>query len=1512
MHLGKSLILSLCVAALTTGVFAAPLEPNPVKTSQSMNRIYQRKVEIANRDTYKTLLKAPQMKYISLAEVSSDTKIPAIIGGMIDSGSWTDGMYPYGLYQLPTKAGDPFTFICSNIFPNGGGVEANGTYYSCEVEESSDGVSIIIRAYDTETWRNTRSFSPSDYSFIATDVAHDPLTDQNYGCLWDDSGFGYMFGTIDYKSGYTKKIKELENMWNAVAIDADGTIYAIDQVMVDHGTYAECVKSCLYKVNRNTGAMTLVGETGLLPYYASSAVIDRKSGRMFWSVTPKDDSQSALYEVNKNTGECTLLYRYPAAEQFMGMYIPAPPAEDEAPAAVQNLKANFDKGSLSGSVSFTVPTLTYGGSKGEGNLSYSIYVDGASVADGNTTWGKNENVPVTLAKGGEIEFSVTLTGDGGVSPIEKVKTFVGTDVPVSPSVTATWNSGVMNVTWTVPEKSVNGGYIDPKAITYKVTRYPDGVVVASSTNRTDFSESLAEPDGVVSYYYAVEASFAGKTSAPGYSNRIVLGAALPPYSLDFTNLDNLDNLTIINIDPLSKAWTLSAGALLLRDDRMMEKDDWVITEPVRLVPGKVYSVTVKASSQGTNYPEYIEVFCGDNNTVEAMTEQVIEKTIVSTASSSAYKEFTGYVSTEKERTVFIGVHGCSPADVYNLRLASIELKAAFESTAPGAATDFMVTPDVDGGLSVDITFNAPAADYDGNPISSLSSLVIYRDGAEIYKTSNVTPGQTVNYTDNNVTAGEHTYSVIAHNESGMGREIKEKVFVGVGVPVAPARVNVVETETPGEVKITWAQVNTDVNGYALSSNLVSYTVYTPNADASAWTPVATGLSGDNTTLTATDGNQIFAIYAVAAVTSGGTSSARVSDVIAVGNPYTLPYSETFANGEPSTIFTYSGNGGDWEICANDPMQMAQADDNGYARMFGEYYGSNASLVTGKINLAGAINPVLKFSTFNYYTALYGPDHNAIAVYVKESGSDWKLIHEYIVNDVANQNNWGAVTIKLDAYTGKTIQLRFHATNYTYDNTTLDQIRIDNGVDDNLSLVAITAPETVKAGEKFNIVVKVENNGINDASEFSVDLYKNGAKYETKTVDKLVSGRGENVTFEDVFTPLDEESSDYYAELTYRKDLIVSDNKSEVIEVKPELSILPVVTNLAAVSSNGEVTLSWDEPNTDDVAPDPIVESFESAQSYATTGQCGWTFVDADGAPTQPADVIIGVVDPNDYTKYLYEPGVGDESPLAWAVLDHNYGFGRVSWFTPHTGYKLLIALAAAGVQNDDWAISPELYGGIQTVSFWAKSYSDDPAWGTERFQLLYSTTGVETSDFTLVAEKTICSSEWLPFSFEVPDGAKYFAVRCISNDNYSLMVDDFSFIPKGATADISLLGYNVYRDGAKINGATVEDVTYTDKADAGNHSYAVTAIYDKGESRISNIVSIELSGVDGINTTVSIALDNRTLIVNGAKGCAVSIVKADGTLVANAIASEIYSYDFANAGIYIVSVGDKTLKVIVK
>ena len=58
-------------------------------------------------------------------------------------------------------------------------------------------------------------------------------------------------------------------------------------------------------------------------------------------------------------------------------------------------------------------------------------------------------------------------------------------------------------------------------------------------------------------------------------------------------------------------------------------------------------------------------------------------------------------------------------------------------------------------------------------------------------------------------------------------------------------------------------------------------------------------------------------------------------------------------------------------------------------------------------------------------------------------------------------------------------------------------------------------------------------------------------------------------------------------------------------------------------------------------------------------------------------------------------------------------------------------------------------------------------------------------------------------------------------------------------------GYNVYRNGVKVNEEAIEETVYVDNLDAyGEYSYEVTAIYDEGESLRSDAVSVNIKEND--------------------------------------------------------------------
>ena len=152
---------------------------------------------------------------------------------------------------------------------------------------------------------------------------------------------------------------------------------------------------------------------------------------------------------------------------------------------------------------------------------------------------------------------------------------------------------------------------------------------------------------------------------------------------------------------------------------------------------------------------------------------------------------------------------------------------------------------------------------------------------------------------------------------------------------------------------------------------------------------------------------------------------------------------------------------------------------------------------------------------------------------------------------------------------------------------------------------------------------------------------------------------------------------------------------------------------------------------------------------------------------------------------------------------------------------------------DDWLISPEQTGQAQTISFYAKAMS---LWyGTEDLEVYYSTTGNAVADFANKIGETFKldnTEEWKQISIELPEGAKYFAIRCVSSYQMALMIDDITY---QAEAPVPT-GYNIYRDGKKIATVEAPATSYTDETatEGTSYVYLVTAVYSQDESAVSN------------------------------------------------------------------------------
>jgi PKD repeat protein len=115
----------------------------------------------------------------------------------------------------------------------------------------------------------------------------------------------------------------------------------------------------------------------------------------------------------------------------------------------------------------------------------------------------------------------------------------------------------------------------------------------------------------------------------------------------------------------------------------------------------------------------------------------------------------------------------------------------------------------------------------------------------------------------------------------------------------------------------------------------------------------------------------------------------------------------------------------------------------------------------------------------------------------------------------------------------------------------------------------------------------------------------------------------------------------------------------------------------------------------------------------------------------------------------------------------------------HSGSKYAACFSSADPTylNNDWLITPQIsLNDSYVLSFWAKSYTDQ--YGLERFNVGISTTGTNTSDFTIISTSPYeqAPTTWTEYSFDLSSYLGqdvYIAIQCVSADAFFLMIDDF-------------------------------------------------------------------------------------------------------------------------------------------
>lgn len=596
----------------------------------------------------------------------SASAAPTTLWGFLRS---SNNSSPLGVYSFNAEDGMKLNVVNTSAFTdeyygdevdaNGGGVFQDGKFYFIELYEIMDEYYPLYYALDTVKWTGDLGTETS-LDLVANAVTYDATTGLSYGAFLDNNGSRWVIASADYPNQKRTKIADTDSLYTAFAASKDGRIYAISE------------GNNLYEMNKTTGAMTLIGATGVTAGdYPQSATISKRTGEMFWSVTTKD-GKSALYSVNISTGAATKIANFPNNAQLVCLYIPNEDTEEGSPLKVSNLTTSFLGGSLSGSVNFRLPSTDNTGKAISGPLSYYIREDNDTLLRGTGNAGDSITAPLTTTEGTH-QFVVTAANDKGSSPVSNVSAYIGYDTPKAPTnVKLSINkNGLATLTWNAVTEGTHGGYVGD--ITYDVVRYPDSVKV--TTTDTRLQEQFTN-DVLRAYMYGVRATSHGKTSRQARSNGANVGVYYEtPWHDGFDTEADFKLWKIIDNNNDGYTWSyfdgISSNSYAQTSwSYLHDADDWLISPDVHLAIG-TYTVSFKAKSTLSNSPERIEVLYGTGNTASYMTDSLFTPIVLDNA--NAFTTYSTKINITRDGIYNFGFHAISDAGMCRIQLDDISV-----------------------------------------------------------------------------------------------------------------------------------------------------------------------------------------------------------------------------------------------------------------------------------------------------------------------------------------------------------------------------------------------------------------------------------------------------------------------------------------------------------------------------------------------------------------------------------------------------------------------------------------------------------------------------------------------------------------------------------------------------------------------------------------------------------------------------------------------------------------------
>lgn len=928
------------------------------------------------------------------------------------------------------------------------------------------------------------------------------------------------------------------------------------------------------------------------------------------------------------------------------------------------------------------------------------------------------------------------------------------------------------------------------------------------------------------------------------------------FTEDFNTQEDFDKWEAVNPNEgTAKTWIYytskgNGQARILKD--VVAHDNWLISPVFNLEKDKVYELSCYVYSGVFNKKERLKITLGNARSINAQTKELLNLVDFERGNETHHSQ---RFSVETSGEYSMALYAYSEANQGRIEVDSIYIKELSSGNVPDSVCNLSAIAAPNGELKATVSFTCPSITSKGDNLSSLSYVKLSRDGELIKTFSGIAPGAPLEYTDNEAKQGYNTYDVTAANADGEGETKSVKVYVGLDVPTNVKNLTASRNKDLS-VSIKWNAPVSSQHGGFFDGTSLKYNIMLDDE-------IIANTTETEYTFKPTDKEQREYSFKVVPVAELGNGTDTLSNNVISGEPIKAPYSEKFVEGSATSCGWITDNAVsdyDWESATTDDTGVETPDNDGYMLMADTYYafnGQRGRVMSPIMNLADMQNPVFKFSLYQRKADdedMYGKSRDAVKLKVSVDGGEWEDVNDGTFSPYSNvSSGWTTCQVPLLKYDGSNVQFAFDVVLDSDDGSHhyifIDDVSVaDAGFTKNIALRSFSADKKrVNIGEETEFRVKVYNNGNSTAMPYDVLLYRNGkeeqrinncstaptecSEYEFKVVSTLADSRTDGIK--------------WTAAVELDGDEVADDNTSDEISWSVRKNNVEIPLNLQATLEGYAIKLAWNgcesKAAVDAETAEPLTDDFECYEPFIIDNIGEWTVVDKDGGATLNSPVI-----PTNY------PHKGE--PMAWQIFnttesgviteDH---YDNV--FQSRSGVQYIMCTSNDDYYktNDDWLISPRLDGKEQTISFYART--PNSASGADWLKVYYSTTDKNTDSFVELDENShIAVWDWWnkdAYTYTLPEGTRYFAIRCVRCFLYC-MIDDITYRPyNGDEPAQTLLGYNIYRDGEKINTSLITETGYIDymAEKDKNVIYNVTAVYEEGESDFSNDASAILSSI---------------------------------------------------------------------